>query len=87
MIDEEKNLLKVIIEDNGIGRKKSEELKTKNQKEHVSTGLRNIENRIKIINALYSDKIGITIEDLDKISETGTRATIRIPLKHESVES
>jgi LytS/YehU family sensor histidine kinase len=87
MIDEEKNLLKVIIEDNGIGRKKSEELKTKNQKEHVSTGLRNIENRIKIINALYSDKIGITIEDLDKISETGTRATIRIPLKHEAVES
>lgn len=79
--------LKVIIEDNGIGRKKSEEIKTKNQKEHVSTGLRNIENRIKIINELYQDKIGITIEDLDKTNETGTRATILIPLKHEPVES
>jgi LytS/YehU family sensor histidine kinase len=86
-IDKENHSLRVIIEDNGIGRKKSEELKTRNQKEHVSTGLRNIENRIKIINALYQDKMGITVEDLDKSSETGTRATILIPLKHEPVES
>jgi tetratricopeptide (TPR) repeat protein len=82
-IGKENSDLKVIIEDNGIGRKKSEELKTKNQKEHVSTGLRNIENRIKIINEMYRNKIGITIEDLDKNTKTGTCVTILIPLKNE----
>ena len=73
--------LSIIIEDDGIGRKKSEAIKTKYQKEHVSTGLQNIENRIKIINELYRVEIGVKIEDLDRDAETGTRINILIPVQ------
>jgi tetratricopeptide (TPR) repeat protein len=76
--------VKVEIEDNGIGRKKSEELKTKNQKEHSSTGLKNIENRISIINQLYHTKIGLSIVDINDNNETGTHVTLTIPVKHDS---
>jgi tetratricopeptide (TPR) repeat protein len=83
-LSKEKSSVKVTIEDNGIGRKKSEELKTKNQKEHASTGLKNIETRISIINQLYRAKIGLSITDLDSHSETGTRVILTIPVKNES---
>lgn len=76
--------VKVEIKDNGIGRKKSEELKTKNQKEHSSTGLRNIENRISIINQLYHTKIRLSIVDIDNDHETGTHVILTIPVKHDS---
>lgn len=69
----------VTVEDDGIGRKKSMELKTKFQKEHNSTGMMNIENRIGIINRLFDSKIEINIEDLDKEKEEGTRVVIKIP--------
>lgn len=81
MFKRETHLLSVIVEDNGIGRTKSEELKTKNQKEHVSTGLRNIGDRIKIINELYHVKLIVKIEDLNQNGETGTRVKILIPVK------
>jgi tetratricopeptide (TPR) repeat protein len=71
----------VTITDNGIGRKKSEELKTKNQKEHISTGLKNIENRISIINELYNTKIGLQITDIDDGNQTGTSVILTIPIK------
>jgi LytS/YehU family sensor histidine kinase len=72
------NGLEVIIEDNGIGRKKSMELKTINQKDKISTGLKNTESRLKIINELYRTRMQVEIEDLDKIEMTGTKVTILI---------
>ena len=50
--------IEIIISDNGIGRTKSEELKTTNQKKHRSSGLKNTEERIgrvcgTIINASH----------------------------------
>jgi two-component system, LytTR family, sensor kinase len=69
----------IAITDNGIGRKKSEELKTKNQKGHNSTGLLNIRNRIELINQLFDIKLELTIEDLDHESQTGTRVEIMVP--------
>lgn len=40
------------MEDNGIGRKKSAELKTKNQQIGKSTGMKNIDNRLWILNKM-----------------------------------
>jgi tetratricopeptide (TPR) repeat protein len=72
------NVLKVTVEDNGIGRKRSQELKTANQKDKVSTGLKNTENRLKIINELYSTKMKVEMEDLYKETGSGTKVSIYI---------
>jgi two-component system, sensor histidine kinase YesM len=58
---EENQLIKVSIEDDGIGVEKSRELKTQNQKVHESRGLNNVEERIKLLNDLYHQQISFTI--------------------------
>lgn len=73
--------LQIIIKDNGIGRKMSQELKTKNQQQVHSTGLKNIENRLKIINEVHGLGIQIDIADLDMESESGTVVSILIPMQ------
>lgn len=67
----------VEITDDGIGRKKSAELKTANQKKHNSTGLKNIQERLQIINTVYKTHYRVDIENLD--SEGGTRVKIYLP--------
>ncbi len=78
-----KNSHKLLVEitDNGIGRKRSIELKTENQKKQNSTGLKNIEQRLNIINRVYHSNYQITIEDLDPATQSGTRVTIHVPIK------
>lgn len=71
--------LEVEITDNGIGRKRSSELKTENQKKQNSTGLRNIEERLTIINKVYKAHYRVTIQDLEKESAAGTRVLIHVP--------
>jgi tetratricopeptide (TPR) repeat protein len=70
--------LQVIIADDGIGRKKSTQLKTDNQKKHNSTGLKNIQERLQILNAVYKTTYTVHIEDLP--ADTGTRVTISLPI-------
>ncbi|MDB5272332.1 MAG: histidine kinase [Chitinophagaceae bacterium] len=70
--------LVVIISDNGIGRKKSQELKTPNQKDKDSIGLKNTAARIAIINELYKTRMRVSIEDLDPINGSGTKVTVHI---------
>jgi two-component system LytT family sensor kinase len=70
--------LMVTIEDNGIGRKKSAELKTHNQKDKDSIGLKNTEARIAIINELYKTNMRVRLEDLDKTTGSGTKVTVYI---------
>lgn len=70
--------LQVVISDNGIGRKKSAQLKTDNQKKHNSTGLKNIEERLQILNTVYKTTYTVQIEDL--AANTGTRVTISLPI-------
>jgi tetratricopeptide (TPR) repeat protein len=74
------NGLKVEITDDGIGRRKSTALKTENQKKHNSTGLKNIQERLNILNTIYKTKYQVQIEDLP--SDTGTRVTISLPIKN-----
>jgi len=72
------NKIIVVIEDNGIGLKKSEELKTKHQREHKSRGLTNTHERIKLLNSLHN--IDITIDIIEKTEETGVIVTLTFPL-------
>ena len=71
------NLL-VTISDNGIGRKRSEELKTANQKKNKSTALRNIKERIKIVQELHGLAINVAVNDLNK-DGSGTLVQLVIP--------
>lgn len=58
---EDNQLIKVLIEDDGIGIEKSKELKTQNQKVHESRGLNNVEERINLLNDLYHQQISYAI--------------------------
>ncbi len=77
-IRQEAEVLMVEITDNGIGRKKSMELKTANQKKHHSTGLKNIEERLSIINKVYKANYKVVIDDLDP--GNGTRVLLYLPV-------
>jgi two-component system, LytTR family, sensor kinase len=81
-IEQDDVALLVSIRDNGIGRKKSLELKTKNQKLQNSTGMQNIENRIKIMNELFNTHIVAEISDAFPDKENkGTSVKLVIPKK------
>ena len=66
------NEIAICITDNGIGRKKSESLKTQNQKKQKSKGMGIIQKRVAILNDMYSDKVAISITDLEE-DGSGTR--------------
>lgn len=74
----ETNHLKVVIQDDGIGRQKSAEVKTKNQRKTSSTALKNIQERVTLFNQLHRLKIGVEIANLNE-NGTGTVVTLIIP--------
>lgn len=53
----------VVIEDNGIGMAESTRMKTRNQKLYESRGLKNTEERIKLLNDVYRSDIRFEIKD------------------------
>lgn len=73
------NMVKVIVDDNGIGLTKSRELKTTNQKVHESRGMTNTRERISLLNELYKKNISLKISEKEN-PETGTRIEISFPL-------
>lgn len=73
------NMLIITIDDNGIGLKKSKELKTKHQREHKSRGLMNTQERINLLNNLYGTNISIDISEKEG-EETGVIVTLQSPL-------
>lgn len=78
----EQGVLKVTIEDNGIGQTASQELKAKRQARNRknSMGIHNSRERIDIINQTYNTHIQLTIEDLEKEGKaSGTRITLLFP--------
>lgn len=70
-----------IVDDNGIGRKKSQEIKSSRDTLHRSFGLEATQERIEIINSQPDKSASIRIEDKEGEAEnpTGTRVTITIP--------
>ncbi|UFH53377.1 histidine kinase [Spirosoma sp. KNUC1025] len=78
----EKNSLVCTIEDNGIGRKKAAELKSKSATRTKSLGMQITADRLKISQLLDGKQPSVTIYDLvDSYGEpAGTRVVMRIPL-------
>ncbi len=69
-----------MIEDNGVGRKKTD--RQKKPKMHKSTGMKNIEERIKLLNSLYKLRLEVKVTDLfdDEKKPAGTRIEIELPV-------
>ena len=79
---EEDHFITCTIEDDGIGRKKSEMIRPKNREERRSRGMEIISERLVIFNTINNTGLKITIEDVYPDSEeTGTRVIIQIPAK------
>ncbi|AOW20646.1 tetratricopeptide repeat-containing sensor histidine kinase [Urechidicola croceus] len=69
--------VEITISDNGIGRKKSKELKTEHQQKQKSQGMNNIKKRIAILNEMYSDKVDVFIDDLYS-DNSGTKVVLTL---------
>ncbi|CAL2103492.1 Sensor histidine kinase [Tenacibaculum sp. 190130A14a] len=78
MNQESDDLIKILIVDDGVGRKKSKELKTKNQLKQKSKGMSTIQNRISILNDMYQDKIAVKVSD---VHEDGSGTKVELILK------
>ena len=72
------NTILITVQDDGVGRKKSMEMKTKHQLKQKSKGISTIENRIAILNSMYKDKIDVTVSDL---FEDGSGTKVELILK------
>jgi LytS/YehU family sensor histidine kinase len=77
LLRKDEESIQIIITDNGIGRKKSTELKTEYQKKKRSKGMQNIKQRIAILNEMYKDKVDVFIEDLYD-DTTGTKVILTL---------
>jgi hypothetical protein len=79
--EQEHQFLKIIIDDNGIGRKQSEALKSANNKGHQSFAMEANKKRLEILLQKHKD---ITLEIIDKQNEwgdaTGTQVVIKLPI-------
>jgi LytS/YehU family sensor histidine kinase len=70
------------IRDNGIGRKKSAELRKERQVQHQSKGMKITEDRLNIL-ALTEDLAStININDIDEDGITGTVVQLILPVKY-----
>lgn len=74
----ESDQMQIIITDNGIGRERSKNLKTKNQKRQNSKGMGNIKKRVAILNTMYKDKISVAISNYQAAEDTGTKVVVTI---------
>ncbi len=82
-LDKKKDFIKCSIEDNGIGRKKSMEIKAQSLKPHQSVGMSITKERLDILNSFQNNKLSVNI--IDKINQQtqeaeGTTVEIFIPL-------
>ncbi|GAA4400984.1 hypothetical protein GCM10023187_14720 [Nibrella viscosa] len=76
------NLLHIEITDDGVGRARAAELKSKSASKHKSFGMQVTADRIRMINRMYNIRTTTQIEDLvDSYGEAcGTRVTLTIPV-------
>ncbi len=82
-IVKEAQFLKVIIDDNGIGRDKSEEMKKVKKEKYTSFSTRANEQRLEILNRNSKLKVVLKIEDkMDENNRSlGTRVCLFIPIE------
>lgn len=82
----EDNGLRIIIEDDGVGRAKAKELKSKKALNRQSMGMGITGDRLKIIENIYQLNCKAEITDLIDLNgdAIGTRITLTLPLIYES---
>jgi putative methionine-R-sulfoxide reductase with GAF domain len=75
------NMIRCIIEDNGIGREKARELKSKSATTRKSLGMKLTENRLTLLNKYAEHTASVEIIDLENKEEQpgGTRVILKIP--------
>jgi LytS/YehU family sensor histidine kinase len=78
IVHQEKSNTVIIIEDNGIGRKQAQLLKSRKGSQRESLGLRIGQERIDILKEQYGDGAKMQIIDLE--NPTGTRVVISLPV-------
>lgn len=82
-ISKDEDLLHITIEDNGIGRKGSEQ--NKKSKAHKSMAMKITQDRIDNLSYKYRIQGRMEIEDYNKELQTGTLVNIYLPFKTENV--
>ena len=71
------NIYEVIIEDNGVGREKSKEIKKQSLSKHQSKSTQILQERITLLNQSKQWNITYKITDLDKANNNGTRVYLK----------
>jgi two-component sensor histidine kinase/competence protein ComGC len=75
-------ILHCTIRDNGIGRKKAQEIKDRQQKNHQSFSVNATRSRFEIMKSHYQQDLGVQFEDLiEKGEPNGTIVVITMPFK------
>ncbi|MDQ3110850.1 MAG: histidine kinase [Bacteroidota bacterium] len=76
------NILYCVVQDNGIGRKRSMELKLEKDGLHKSVGMSNTRERLEIINQVNNSEMSVNVSDvLNENGEIcGTKVEIHIPI-------
>ncbi|MGB3077237.1 MAG: histidine kinase, partial [Chitinophagales bacterium] len=82
----DKNMLHCTVEDNGIGRRQAEVLKSAMQKDHASRGMQITEERIRLIGSKTKMDVQLNISDLydEEHHPAGTRVDITIPHENDT---
>ncbi len=77
------NNLEVIVTDNGVGRARAAELKSKSAMAHKSFGMSITHQRIELINQMYKTNMSVIVNDLydGQGNATGTEIRIDIPVE------
>ncbi len=77
----EENLLHISITDDGIGRERAEELKSRSATREKSFGMQITSERLNAINTIFKTQTRITVEDLTDTegSACGTKINLMIP--------
>jgi sensor histidine kinase YesM len=81
-VNEKASLLEITITDDGIGRTKAAEIKSKAATKHRSYGMKATSDRIALINHVYRVGANVVVHDLVDAEgqPAGTEVTIQIPI-------
>ena len=76
------SLLECVVEDNGVGREKARELKSKSANHSKSLGMKLTESRLALLNKHSNWDASVEITDIKSLTGevAGTRVTLRIPV-------
>ena len=82
VIQKNNAIIQVVVTDNGIGRQKSAEFKSKTATKNKSFGMKVTAERIELINQLYKTATEVKIIDLKNEAgfASGTRVIVEIPI-------